>query len=234
MKKTISNKLFGFIKKVLAITCLVSSVNSLECISMKNQECEVREVIINNECMIYPFSIKVNTSHGSCNNISNPYSRVCVPNIFKNITVKVFDLMSQKNKTKQIKWHENCKCDCRLNPIIWNNKQKWNKDKCRCECLINKNCDNKFAWNPKNCKCEYKKKRALSVEECEDIIDNKAITIKKYNKTVSIKENTSLVSSWKLFVASSIFFLLVSIVTVGAFIYFYVSLQPKRKSQDYY
>ena len=65
---------------------------------MKNQECEVREVIINNEYMTYPFSIKVNTSNGSCNNISNPYSRVCDPNVFKNITVKVFDLMSQKSR----------------------------------------------------------------------------------------------------------------------------------------
>ena len=47
--------------------------------------------------------------------------------------------MSWKNKTKQIKWHENCKCVCRLGKIICNNKQKWNNDRCRCECLVNKN-----------------------------------------------------------------------------------------------
>ena len=29
----------------------------------------------------------------NCNNISNPYSRVCVKNVVKNITAKVFDLM---------------------------------------------------------------------------------------------------------------------------------------------
>ena len=28
---------------------------------------------------------------------------------------------------------------CRLDPIICENKQKWNKDKCRCECLVDKN-----------------------------------------------------------------------------------------------
>ena len=59
---------------------LVSSVNSLKC-SIKNQECKVREVIINNEYMIYPFSIKVNRCNGNRNNISNPYSRVCVSNV---------------------------------------------------------------------------------------------------------------------------------------------------------
>ena len=50
--------------------------------------------------MPYLFSIKVNRCNGICNDISNPYSRVCVPNVIKNITAKVFDLMSRKNKTK--------------------------------------------------------------------------------------------------------------------------------------
>ena len=53
--------------------------------------------------MIYPFSIKVNRCNGNCNNITNPYSRVCVPSFVKNITAKVFDLMSCQNKTIQIK-----------------------------------------------------------------------------------------------------------------------------------
>ena len=38
--------------------------------------------------MTYPCSIKVNRCNGNCNNISNPYARVCVPNIIKNITLK--------------------------------------------------------------------------------------------------------------------------------------------------
>ena len=80
---------------------LLSIVNSVKCISMKNQECKVREVVINNEYMLYPYSIKVNRCNGNCNNISNLYSRVCIPDIIKNVTVKVFDLMSLKNKVKQ-------------------------------------------------------------------------------------------------------------------------------------
>ena len=189
MKKTILYKMFGVIKKILAIIFSVSSVNSLKCVLIKNQECKAREVIINIEYMLYPFGIKVKRCNGNCNNISNPYSRVCVPNVIKNITAKVFYLMSWKNKTKQIKWHESCKCECRLDPIICNNKQKWEIDKCRCECLVDKKYDNKFVWNSSNCKCEYKKKAAhLLAEECEEIIDNKAVPMKKYNRTVSIKK----------------------------------------------
>ena len=51
--------------------------------------------------MTFPYSIKMNRCNGNCNNISNPYSRVFIPNIIKNIRVKIFNLMSLKNKTKQ-------------------------------------------------------------------------------------------------------------------------------------
>ena len=65
--------------------------------------------------------------------------------------------MSRTNETRQIKWHESCKCIRRLDKIIFDNKKKWNKDICRCECkeLINKGIYNKgYAWNPSNCECE--------------------------------------------------------------------------------
>ena len=46
------------------------------------------------------------------------------------------------NETRHIKWHETCKCNCRLDASVCNNKQRWNDDKCRCECkeLIDKVC----------------------------------------------------------------------------------------------
>ena len=67
------------------MTFLVSSVNSLECVSMNNQECKVGEKIIsvnNNESVFYTFSIKVNKCSGSCNNIINSYAtRSCVSHV---------------------------------------------------------------------------------------------------------------------------------------------------------
>ena len=132
----------GFIKKVFVVAMTffsfnVLSVNSLECVSMKNQECKVREEVINvntNNTMFYPFSIEVNKCSGNCNNIDDPYARLCVPDVVKNMNLKVFNSMSWINQTKEIKWHESCKCECRLNSIVCNNKQKWNKDKCKYEC----------------------------------------------------------------------------------------------------
>ena len=166
------------------ILVLISTVNaSIKCISLKNEECKVRKVIIRNDCMTYPCSIKVNRCNGNCNNITNPYSRVCIPDIVKNNTLKISDLMSQQNKTKQIISRESCKCVCRLNPVVCNNKQKWNKDKCRCECLTNKKCNNSKFWNPINCECEYRK--AYLTEECEEVIDKETVSI---NKTITRKK----------------------------------------------
>ena len=74
--------------------------------------------------MTYPHSVKVNRCNGNWNNIMNPYSRSCVPDIVKNVTVKIFDLITLKNKTKQIIIHESCKWVFRLDPIVCNNIQK--------------------------------------------------------------------------------------------------------------
>ena len=63
----------------------LTNVNSLESISMKNQECKVRPEIVNiisNNPMFYPFSIKVNKCSGNCN-INDLYARICVPDIVK-------------------------------------------------------------------------------------------------------------------------------------------------------
>ena len=48
-------------------------------------------MIIDNKYMTYyPYSIKVNRCNGNYNNITNPYSRFCVPDITKNVTLKIF------------------------------------------------------------------------------------------------------------------------------------------------
>ena len=42
-------------------------------------------------------------------------------------------IQCQELMKQDIKWHENCKYKCRLAANDCNNKQRWNKDKCRCE-----------------------------------------------------------------------------------------------------
>ena len=82
--------MFGFVKKGLftglTIWSSLSSVNSLSCISMNNQECKLRPQIVNvnsNTPVFFPFSIKTSKCSGSCNNINDPYAKMCVPVVKK-------------------------------------------------------------------------------------------------------------------------------------------------------
>ena len=109
----------------------------------------------------------------------------------------MFNLMSRTNETRQIEWHETCKCKCILDASVCNNKQRWNDDECRCECkkLIDHGiCDKGFIWNPSNCECECDKSCDVGeylnyenckcrkklvyklVEECTENIDEVKIT----------------------------------------------------------
>ena len=93
------------------------------------------------------------------------------PDTAKDLNVRVFNLMSRDNETRHIKWHETCKCICRLDKIICNSKQRWNEDKCRCECneLIAKGtCNIGYVWN-----CEYECDKSCSIGEYLDYLNCK-------------------------------------------------------------
>ena len=99
-------KMFGFIKKIFLTGLTVLSylnplsTTPLSCISINNQQCKVRPEIINvnsDEPVFYPFSIKTSKCSSSCNNINDPYAKICVPDLVKKLNVKVFnqELMKQ-------------------------------------------------------------------------------------------------------------------------------------------
>ena len=226
--------MWRFLKKAFTVMTTFFSlpyVNSLECISMNNQECKARPKIINvnnNEPVFYPYSIKVNKRSGSCSNINDPYAKLCVPNIIKNINVIVFNIMSRINETRQIIWHETCKCVCRLTSA----------DKCRCECkehLVNKIvCDKGYIWNPsnfasecdklceigqylhyKNCVCRNSLVDKL-VEQCTNVVDGDTI----YNKTLTVTSSNDCTSCTPYIVLFTVF-LSISVIISGTFLYFH-------------
>ena len=88
-------KIFRFVQKVffLGLTILSDFIyaSSLSCILMKNQECKTRPQVVNvnsNNPIFYPFSIKISKCSGNCNNINDPYAKICVPDIIKNLNLK--------------------------------------------------------------------------------------------------------------------------------------------------
>ena len=109
--------MFEFIKRCfftgLVFLSTLASVYLLSCISMNNQECRVRPQIVHvngDEPIFFPFSIKTSKCSGSFNNINNPYAKLCVPDVVKNLNVR----MSRTNETRHIECHETYKFNCRL------------------------------------------------------------------------------------------------------------------------
>ena len=122
--------MLGFIKKCffkgLTFLSTLTSVNLLSYISMNNQEFKVKSQVFNvngDDPMFFPFNIKTTKCSGSCNNVSNPCAKLCVPDVVKNLNVKVLNLVSGTNETRRIEWHETCKCKSRFNSSACNNKQ---------------------------------------------------------------------------------------------------------------
>ena len=88
MKKndTVQMKVFSFVKKVfvLGLTVLSSSITSaLNCVSINNQEWPKTVDVSSNNPIFYPFSVKINRCSGNCNNINDPYAKICVSDVVK-------------------------------------------------------------------------------------------------------------------------------------------------------
>ena len=52
--------------------------------------------------VFFPFSIKTSKCSGRCNNINNPWAKLCVPDAVKKLNVKVFNLVSGTNETRHV------------------------------------------------------------------------------------------------------------------------------------
>ena len=102
-------KMFGFLNQIfvsaVVLICNVINTIPLKCVSVNNQEFKIRPEIININCnapLFYPDIIKINKCSGSCININDPYVKLCVSDVAKNINIKVFNLMSSTNETRHI------------------------------------------------------------------------------------------------------------------------------------
>ena len=102
-----------------------------------------------------------------------------------------------KNKERMEKFMQaGVKCVCKFGANVCNNKQRWNKDKCRCECkeVIDKwEWDKGFTWNPSNSECEFDK----ACDVGEDL-DHENCKCRKKSVDKLVNECTETVDKVKL------------------------------------
>ena len=226
------------ISLLISLTSIIKT-KALKCVSVVNQKCMPRPKILD-EALFYPYKVLVNKCSGTCNTLDNPMSKICVPKIVKNVNMQVYNFLMRLNETRNVLWHESCKCVCKLSSSVCNNKQIWNDDTCRCDCnedfagIIN--CAKGYMWNPSTCECQCDKwckqgqyldhkncvcKNKLIgrvIEECTSVINETMINNNKDN----ITNNTYLI----LFIV----FLIGFIVFLIGFIYYCQRSKFDRKN----
>ena len=82
---------------------------------------------------------------GSCNVLS---PKICVPKGTKDVNVKVFNMITNKNETKTMRKHISWNFKCKFNSTICNSNQKWNNETCQCKCKHYRTCNKDYSWNP--------------------------------------------------------------------------------------
>ena len=141
----------------------ILKVNTLECLSAINRECMPRPKILDvnedvGEALFYPYNVLVNKCSGSCDTNDDPAAKLCVRNVVKRVNMKVYNFLMRLNETRNVLWHESCKCVCRLNSSVCNSKQIWNSDTCSFDCNEEfasiMTCNKGYMWNPSTCACE--------------------------------------------------------------------------------
>ena len=182
--------------------------------------------VVNKKCMPRP---KINECSGSCNTFDNPMANLCVPNVIKKVNMQVYNFLMRLNETRNVLWHKSCKCVCKLNSSVCNNKQTWNDDTCRCDCnedfagIIN--CTKGYTRNPSTCErqcdtwckpgqyldqtnCIFKNKLfGRVIEECTSVINETMIN----NKDNITNNNNTYLILFIVFLIGFIVFLLGSI-----------------------
>ena len=213
----------------------ILKVKTLECVSVINQKCMPRPKILDvnegvGEVLFCPYNVLVNKCSGSCHTLDNPMAKMCVPNIIKGTNMKVYNFLIRLNETRNVL----CKCVCKSNSSVCNNKQIWKSDTCRCNCnedfagIIS--CDKGYTWNSstyecqgdiwckpgryldhKNCICKNKL-IGRRIEECTSVINETMIN----NKDNIDNDNTITY----VFIGLFSVLLLVGIVCFCVFAYF--------------
>ena len=112
-------------KIINLLTSLFSIIKTkaLECVSVANQKCMPGPKILDvnegvGEALFYPYNVLANKGSASCNTLDNPMSKICIPKIVKNVNMQVYNFLMRLNETRNILWHESCKCVCKLSSSV--------------------------------------------------------------------------------------------------------------------
>ena len=145
----------------------------------------------------------------SCNTLNDLSNKVCVPNKTEYLNLNVFNLIAGVNELKTLTKHISWDCKCKFDGRKCNSNQKWNNDKCQCECKKHHISEKVYIWNPATCSCKNGKYLANiidnSVITCDEIMDAETKAV-----TTNFNKENAICKTKKFYIF--LFFLLITIV----------------------
>ena len=124
--------MFGFIKNIFIglLTGLVIASNHTKYISFSN--------IFTHEytegLRYYPSPANLDRYVGSCNTRNFLSSKIRIPNKKEDLNLIEFNMITGINESKTLTKHISYECKSKINGRKCNSNQKWNNNKCGCEC----------------------------------------------------------------------------------------------------
>ena len=151
----------------MLLSSLTRVADLTKCMFLNYEPCMFRPSLTNmnrNELKYYPF-ISLNKCTGSCNVL---YPKICVSKETKDIYVKVFNMITNKEQAKAMIEHIHVIVNANsiVQHVIQWNKKTYQKNDHKCQ--------KDYSWNPSTCICENSKylKSVVdtSVTECDEIV----------------------------------------------------------------
>ena len=109
------------------------------------------------ELNYYPFMISLDKCNESHNVVDDLSTKICVSSQIKDVKVKIFNMIIGIYEAKKLIKHISCHCKYKFSSTTCNSNQKWNNDKCQCECKKYLIYKNDYIRNPTTCICENSK-----------------------------------------------------------------------------
>ena len=147
----------------------------------------------------------------------------------KDINVKVFNMITNKNEAKTMTKHISCDFKCKFNSTT---KQKWNNETFQCACKNYRTCTIDYSWNPSTCICQNRKYQKSVVD---DSVIAYIVSTKMKNTIVTstVSRNSdgkSVRCKIDCYILHTVLLVIILLLIITIFSYHYAKHSSKQKS----
>ena len=129
------------------------------------------------------------------------------------------------NELKTLTKHRSCWLKCKSDGQKCNPNQRWNNDKCWCECRKHHICEKDYVWNYATCNCKYGKYLASVINDS----GLKSNDEKTKTFPTNFNENNIPYKSQNVSILFILLLITIALLIANSTYYYLIKCQAKRK-----